>query len=103
MKENFSSCNLLISCIQVSVTDGLIVLIDSNTQAMLQCDHDKTDLRIIVHMDDGKNGLRTYLVHTIGTDVIIILILRNYKYMHLDSILVLRKFLAFGRSTFQSG
>ena len=60
---------------KVFVTDGPLVLTNSITQAMLQCDHEEADTRLVVHIVDAlKKGLSTCLVRTVDTDVIIILI-----------------------------
>ena len=44
---------------------------------MPQCDHEEADTRIVVHIADAlKKGLSTFLVRTVDTDVIVILIAR---------------------------
>ena len=37
------------------VTDGLLVLTNSITQAMPQCDHKEADTRLVVHIVDALN------------------------------------------------
>ena len=60
---------------EVFVTDGPLVLTNGTTQPMSQHNHEEAYIRLVVHIADAmKKGLSTSLVHTVDTDVIVILI-----------------------------
>ena len=69
---------------EVFVTQGQEVLTDRITLEMPSCDHEEADTRLIVHIIDALNkGQSTFLVRTVDTDVVVILV---GKFFHFTSL-----------------
>ena len=65
---------------KVFVTQGNRVLTNMITLEMPSCDHEEADTQLVVHIVDAlKKGQSTFLVRTVDTDIVVILV---GKFLH---------------------
>jgi len=81
LARNYSSFYLLKLSVQypdnkeVFITDGPVVLTNSTSQPMQDCDQEEVNTRLIVHLVDAlKKGLKTCLISTVDINAVVILI-----------------------------
>ena len=56
------------------------MLCKGSGQSMLQCDHEEADTRICIHFNDAlTKGARNFLLSTVDTNVIVILVSIYFK------------------------
>ena len=60
---------------EVFITPGTDVISRGSAHSMPRCDHEEADIKIVIHLKDALDkGCSTCLVHTVDTDVVVILI-----------------------------
>ena len=60
---------------QIFATSGAAVISRGTHQCMDSSNHEEADTRILVHLQDAlNNGTTTCLVHTVNTDVVVIIV-----------------------------
>ena len=60
---------------EVFVTSGMRALTKGTARQMMSCDHEEADTRLVVHVIDLLSaGCSTCLVHTVDTNVFVILV-----------------------------
>ncbi len=70
---------------EVFVTQDQRVLTNRIALEMPSCDHKKADTRLIVHIVDALNkGQSTFLVRTVDTDVVVILVGKFFHFTALN-------------------
>jgi len=66
---------------KIVTTSGSTAIIRGSGRSMEPCNHEKADMRLIFHLQDViLNGCHNCLIHTVDTDVIVIVI---SKFNHL--------------------
>ncbi len=93
---------------EIFITSGNAVITQGTNHSMQLCDHEEGDTRILLHLQDAlATGSTTCLVHTVNTDVVVIIIGKfhsllikhpaadiwiafgtgkNFSYMHINAI-----------------
>ena len=60
---------------EIIITSGATTLLRGTDRSMAQCDHEEADTRLLIHLQDTLlNGCTSCLVHTVDTDIVVILI-----------------------------
>ena len=68
---------------EIVVTSGVTSIVRGAIRYMTQCDHEEADTRMLIHLLEAlRNGSTNCLVHTVDTDVFVILF---GKFHHLVS------------------
>ena len=69
---------------EIIVTSGTSVILLGTSRSMETCDHEEADTRLLIHLQDGLlNGFSSFVVRTVDTDVVVILL---GKFHHLISL-----------------
>ena len=69
---------------EIIITSGATTILRGSDRSMVPCDHEEADTRLLIHLQDSlRNDCTNCMVHTVDTDVIVILI---GKFHHLTTL-----------------